>query len=84
MGILLPVFDFLKNLGNGSNYPSMCTLIFKSAGICTLTSLASELCRDCSEASLGNKIEFAGKCTLITMSLPVIKKVFENATMLMD
>ena len=83
-GILLPVFGFLKNIGLNGNFSNICTLMFKSAGICLLSSLAAEICRDCKEASLAAKIEFAAKCTLITMSLPLIQKVFENATTFID
>ena len=83
-GILIPVFDFLKSLGSDSDYSSLCALMYKSAGICLLSSLAAEICRDCKEASLAAKIEFSAKCTLITMSLPLIQKVFENATTFID
>lgn len=78
-GILVPVFDFLKSLGKDTALGDIYSLMFKSSGICLLCSLAAELCRDCGEGSLGTKIEFAGKCTLITFSLPLIQKVFENA-----
>ena len=82
--ILVPVIDFMKNLGFGSEFSNLFTLIFKSAGICILTSLASEICRDCKEPSIASKIELAARCTLLTMSLPLIKKVFENATTFID
>ena len=51
--------------------------MFKSAGICLLCSVSAEICRDCNEASLASKIEFAGKCTILTYCLPLIKTVFD-------
>ena len=83
LGILIPVFDYLKNFSD-STYSELYTIIFKSAGICMLSSFAAELCRDCGEASLGTKIEFAGKCTLLSFCLPILQRVFENAKMFMD
>lgn len=84
LGILIPVFDFIKSMGNNSLAGELYTLMFKSAGTCLLCSLAAELCRDCGESSLGTKIEFAGKCTLLAFCLPLILKVFENATKFID
>ena len=83
-GILIPVFEFIKSLGQDDTVGGLYALMLKSAGICMLCSVAAELCRDCKEDSLGEKIEFAGKCTLLAFCLPLIKKVFENATMFMD
>lgn len=78
--ILLPVFEYIKLFEKTSTAGNYCTIILKSAGVCMLCSLASELCNDIGETSIASKIEFAGKCTLIAFSLPLIKKVFEYAT----
>ena len=82
--ILIPVFGFFKNLAADKSFSGLHALMFKGAGICLLSSIASEICKDCNESSLGAKIEFAAKCTLITMSLPLIEKVFKNATTFID
>ena len=79
LGILFPVFEYVKQLGNSPETGNMCTIMFKSAGICLLCSFACELCRDANESSLASKIEFAAKCTLITYCLPLIKTVFGYA-----
>lgn len=78
--ILFPVFDYIKELTQGSPVSSLCEIMFKSAGVCFLCSIASEICSDAGEGSLSSRIEFAGKCTLLAYSLPIIKKVFEYAT----
>lgn len=78
-GVLLPVFTFIRETGGSSGQGELYTVMLKSAGICMLTALASELCRDLGENSLSQKIEFAGKCTLIAFCLPLIQRVFENA-----
>ncbi len=79
IGILVPVFDYVKELEKTVAYGSFAGILFKSAGICLLCSTASELCRDAGEGTTASKIEMAGKCTLITFSLPLIKTVFEYA-----
>ena len=80
LAILLPVFNYVNSLSDGQQFSNLCSTIFKSAGISLLCTFASEICKDAGEALLSSRIEFAGKCTLLTMSLPLIKKVFEYAT----
>ena len=80
LAILMPVFTYIKDLSENNGYSNLCEIMFKSAGICLLCSFASDICKDAGEALLSSKIEFAGKCTLLTMCLPLIKKVFEYAT----
>ena len=80
LGILKPVFDYAKALCNAEQAGKLCTIMFKSAGICLLCSVSAEICRDCNEASLASKIEFAGKCTILTYCLPLIKTVFDYAS----
>lgn len=78
--LLSPVFEYIKSLE--SRYPSVggfAELLFKCTGIGLLCAFASELCRDCSENSLGAKIELLGKCCMIAFCLPMIKTVFEYA-----
>lgn len=79
LGILLPVFDYIKELEEGMQLKGYPTILFKSAGVCLLCSCAAELCRDSGENSLGSQIELAGKCTLTALSLPLIKTVFDYA-----
>ncbi len=84
ISILIPVFDYIKELTDNSLYKSFFEIMFKSAGVCLLCSFAGELCKDTGEASLGQKIELAGKCTLLTFSLPLIKTVFSYASQLVS
>ena len=80
LGLLTPVFDYAKKLCETKEAGKLCTIMFKSAGICLLCSIGAEICRDFGESSLASKIEFAGKCTLLAYCLPLIKTVFEYAS----
>ena len=78
-GILIPVFDFIRETGLSIGQKEICTVMLKGAGVCMLCSIAAEICRDLGESALSQKIEFAGKCTLTAFCLPLIQRVFENA-----
>ena len=45
--------------------------VVKSLGICYLTQLASETCRDSGYSAIATKIELTGKVTIILMALPM-------------
>ena len=77
--IIVPVLEYAKGISNQTT-EQFSEIMFKSAGICLLCSIASEMCGDAGETQLSSKIEFAGKCTLLAYCLPLIKKVFEYAT----
>ena len=80
LSVLMPVFDYINSFSDSRNFSNFYTIMFKAAGISLLCTFASEICKDAGESLLSSRIEFAGKCTLLTMSLPLIKKVFEYAT----
>ncbi|MBQ7756531.1 MAG: hypothetical protein IJX42_00245 [Oscillospiraceae bacterium] len=50
-------------------------VIMKSAGICYITHIGAQCCRDCSENGLASVVELAGKITVLSLSLPVIKNL---------
>jgi len=50
-------------------------IIMKSAGICYITHIGSDTCRDCSENSLASVVELSGKITVLSLSLPIIKNL---------
>ncbi len=51
------------------------TIIFKGIGICYVTQLACDCCRDCGENALATQLELAGKAAMIIISLPLFRAV---------
>lgn len=50
-------------------------ILFKSVGICYITQLGSDCCKDCGEASLACAVETAGKITVLSLTIPILKAV---------
>lgn len=48
--------------------------VIKTLGVCYLTQLASDTCKDAGYASVASKVELAGKVTILLLALPL----FEN------
>ena len=80
-----PVIDSLRELLGAANMPSEYGLIlFKALGICLITQLASDACKDAGEAALAAKADLAGKVTLLVLALPLFQKIGELAVSLIN
>lgn len=81
----LPVFreieDLLSDSGMAGEY---ITVLFKALGVCLLTQLAADACRDAGEQGLASKAEFAGKLSMLVLALPLFRKVGDIALSLIQ
>lgn len=59
-------------------------ILFKAVGICLLTQLAGDVCRDSGESSIASKIELAGRAAILLIALPMIQEVLDWAWELMN
>ena len=59
-------------------------ILFKALGICIITQLASDACRDAGEQGLAAKTELAGKLTLLALALPLFQKIGDIALSLIE
>ena len=59
-------------------------VVLKCLGVCILTELAGQTCRDAGEASIAAKAELAGKVTLVLVSLPLFERLLQVAETLLS
>ena len=50
-------------------------ILLKCLGICMITKIASETCRDCGESSVASKIDLAGKAFILTSAMPLFGEI---------
>lgn len=71
LGQLEPIFsqmeEILQQAGIGTEYIAV---LLKSLGICYITQLAADTCRDARESAIASKMELAGKITVLTLAVP--------------
>ncbi len=81
----LPSFSALQTLLTGAGLPSAYTqVLFKALGVCLITQLAADTCRDAGETALASKAEFVGKVMLLILSLPLFEEITGLALSLMQ
>lgn len=59
-------------------------ILFKAVGICLLTQLAGDVCRDSGESSIASKIELAGRAAILLTAMPLVQEVLAWAWELMN
>lgn len=60
------------------------SIVFKTLGICILTQIASDLCRDCGESALATKTELAGKIAILAVAMPMITAIAQVSVELIN
>ena len=54
-------------------------VLVKSLGICYVTSIASDSCKDAGQAAISGKIELAAKVAIVILALPLFTKIVNYA-----
>ena len=55
-------------------------VIFKTLGVCYITQIGRDVCNDCGESALADKVDLAGKIAIASMSLGLITQVLKIIT----
>ena len=83
LGYLQDYFSHFFSLAKESELSHYVSVLFKAVGIAFLASTVSALCKDCNEASLGEKLQFCARCSILALSLPVVKDLMGQALSLL-
>ena len=78
---LLPAINSLKGLITKIKpAATYFGIALKALGIAYISGFAADVCRDFGQSSLASKAEFAGKCAIFILSLPLIKSILDVVT----
>ncbi len=76
---LLPFLTFVKGIAYQTGVESYFTLMLKALAVSFACKMSADICRDCGENSLANRVELAGKVGIVLISIPVVTQLFEIA-----
>ncbi|WP_243121505.1 SpoIIIAC/SpoIIIAD family protein [Anaerotruncus rubiinfantis] len=72
----IPLFErieaLLQKTGARAEYVQ---ILFKALGICFITQIACDACRDLGETAVASKVEAAGKISVLLISLPLFEQI---------
>lgn len=73
---LTPVIDQLNALLDQTKMPrEYIEILIKALGICFLTQIACDTCKDAGQTAIASKLEIAGKLAILALSLPLFSEL---------
>lgn len=82
---LEPILDFLKELESiGDIQGDYMGILLKVLGIGLVSEIASEVCSDAGNASLGKSIHTLGSAVILYLSLPVFRALLDMLTQILE
>ena len=83
--VVLPLLDTLRQMLTAGSFPApYLTVVVKATGVCLLTQLTADTCRDAGETALAGKAELAGRFVLLALAVPLFADVLELVTALIN
>lgn len=80
---LTPVLDQLNALLNQTKMPrEYIEILIKALGICFITQIACDTCKDAGQSAIASKLEIAGKLAILALSLPLFSELLSIVTTL--
>lgn len=81
---LLPAAQRVRELlGQEPELTESAAILLKAVGVCFITQLACDLCRDAGESAIAARVETAGKAAILLISLPLFEQVLELVMVLL-
>lgn len=78
-----PVLTAIDGMIQSSAIPSeYIKIVLKASGICLITQLTADTCRDAGETALAGKAELVGRMALLIISLPLFEDMLRLVTTL--
>lgn len=85
LGMLAEPLRTVSNwLVKGGVDEDVITLLLKALGICLLTQMTADVCRDAGDSSLAARAELAGKGAILLLILPVFVQIVDLAVSLVE
>ena len=75
---LAEIFGFLQGIYDNVTYGrTFFPVILKVLAVAYITDFTAQLCRDAGEASIGSKVELAGKIIIFYLAMPILTAILE-------
>ena len=81
---MLPVVNQIRAIFSSTAVPQQYVqILFQALGLCFITQIACDACKDAGESAIGAKIELAGKISVLVLSLPLFAQVLDIVRVLL-
>lgn len=72
-----PILGAVNEIAAESSFSVYLATILKALGICVISQIVADICRDCGESAVAARVEFCAKCAILLLGFPIIKSLME-------
>lgn len=76
LAVFYPILKYIEQISSGTAINTYVPTLIKALGISLMIQITSDICKDCGEAALGQRVELFGKAEILVLSIPLIKDLF--------
>ena len=81
---VVSILDFLNELFNTLSVANdTYSILLKSLGICIITNLAMDICKDANQNAISSIVFITGKVAILLLSIPLLEELFYTIKQLM-
>lgn len=82
---LTPLFTAMRRMLSVADLSSdYFGVVLKAAGVCLLTQITADTCRDAGESALASKAELAGRVLMLVLAVPLFEQLLTLVTTLIN
>lgn len=80
-----PLLATMRRMLSMADFPSeYFGAVLKAAGVCLLTQITADTCRDAGESALASKAELVGRVLMLVLSVPLFEKLLSLVVTLIN
>lgn len=76
---LAPLAEQIRRLSSMAFSGEAPEILLRSLGICLITQIACDTCRDAGEGAIASRLETAGKAAMLLLAAPMFTQLLEQA-----
>lgn len=76
---LAPLAEQIRHLSSMAFSGEAPEILLRSLGICLITQIACDTCRDAGEGAIASRLETAGKAAMLLLAAPMFTQLLEQA-----
>ncbi|MGI5893550.1 MAG: SpoIIIAC/SpoIIIAD family protein [Candidatus Merdivicinus sp.] len=82
---ILPALTAMRTLAEQSSYSAEALqILVKCLGVCYLSEIAGQICRESGQNAIASKIELAGRISVLVLCLPMFEELMRTALSLIQ
>lgn len=81
---LMPVIGRLEELLSGTGAGDYLPFVLKALGICLVTQLAADICRDAGQQTIASNVELVGRVAIFAAAMPLLGSLLTLAVEIIE